>query len=262
MNKLSAVIITLNEERNIDRCLSSLVSVVDEVVVVDSFSTDATREICLGYSNQEHTLQPFAMNFVNHEWEGYVATKNLGNRLASNDLILSIDADEALSPQLASSIQAMKNQDVAGKAFSMNRLMNYCGQWIRHGGWYPDTKVRIFDRRQVRWAGKKVHETLEIPETTEIVHLGGDLLHYSFYTPEEHRRQMEKFALLSAEEMVEAGKKANQFQAGLHTGWKFLRDYLFKAGFLDGRNGFAISRTNAYGVWCKYMKTIELSQKK
>ena len=248
MNKISAVIITLNEERNIGRCLRSLMHVADEVVVVDSFSNDATPAICAEYH----------VNFVSHPWEGYVATKNYANNLASNDLILSIDADEALSPELAESILKLKEQDVEGKAFSMNRLMNYCGRWIRHCGWYPDTKVRLFDRRKVQWTGQKVHETLDIPKETQIVHLEGDLLHYSFYTPEEHRLQMEKFATLSAEEMVEKGKRPSRFSAFLHTSWKFLRDYLFKGGFLDGGMGWTISKNNAYGVWYKYLKAREL----
>ena len=247
MNKITAVVITLNEERNIGRCLDSLMPVVDEVVVVDSFSNDATLAICA-----EHQVR-----FFSHEWEGYVATKNHANGLASNDLILSIDADEALSPELAESISRLKEQDVEGKAYSMNRIMNYCGRWIRHGGWYPDTKVRIFDRRCVRWTGQKVHETLDIPRGTEIVHLEGDLLHYSFYTPEEHRRQMEKFAALSAEEMVENGQRPSLVSAYVHTGWKFLRDYVFKAGFMDGGMGWVISRINAYGVWYKYLKARE-----
>lgn len=244
MNKISAVIITLNEERNIKRCLESLVPVVDETVVVDSFSEDATREICAEYH----------VNFVSHPWEGYVATKNYANSLASNDLILSIDADEALSPELAESIRKIKNEPMEDKVFSMNRLMNYCGRWIRHGGWYPDTKIRIFDRRTVQWTGQKVHETLNIPKGTLTVHLDGDLLHYSFYTPEEHRLQMEKFATLSAEEMVAKGKRPSLFSAYLHTGWKFLRDYVFKAGFLDGSAGWTIAQNNAHGVWYKYLK--------
>lgn len=248
MNKISAVIITLNEERNIRRCLESLVPVVDEVVVVDSFSDDATKEIC----------SEFQVNFFSHPWEGYVATKNYANNLASNDLILSIDADEALSEQLAASIKKVKSGSIEGKVFSMNRLMNYCGQWIRHCGWYPDTKVRIFDRRTAQWSGKKVHETLVYPSHYQEIHLEGDLLHYSFYTPEEHRLQMEKFALLSAEEMVENGKHPNKLTACLHTGWKFLRDYLFKGGFLEGKNGWTICKTNAYGVWYKYLKAREL----
>lgn len=252
MNKLSAVIITLNEERNIGRCLQSLVGVADEVVVVDSYSTDATPEICSRHGAR----------LVSHEWEGYVATKNYGNQLAENDLILSIDADEALSPALMESIRNLKNQAMGNSAFSMNRLMNYCGQWIRHGAWYPDTKVRIFDRRKARWTGKKVHETLELAPDTEVVQLDGDLYHYSFYTTEEHLRQSEKFARLAAEEMAEAGKKSRWLQAVTHTGWKFLRDYLLKAGFLDGKNGFTISRINAYGVWYKYQKAREISHRK
>ena len=244
MNKLSAVIITLNEERNIGRCLDSLVGIADEVVVVDSLSTDDTPAICSRYE----------VRFDPHPWEGYVATKNYANGLASNDWILSIDADEALSRELAASIRQLKTQPVEGKVFSMNRRMNYCGQWIRHGGWYPDTKVRIFDRRTARWTGKKVHETLDIPKGTDTIHLAGDLLHYSFYTREEHRKQLEWFATLSAEEMTEAGIHPGLLAAYTHTGWKFLRDYVFKGGFLDGSKGFEISRDNAYGVWYKYQK--------
>lgn len=250
MSKISAVIITLNEERNIQRCLDSVMPIADEVVVVDSFSTDATAKLCEAYP----------IRFVSKDWEGYVATKNYANSLASNDLIFSIDADEAVSPELRKSIQTLKEQDAQGKVFSMNRRMNYCGRWIRHGGWYPDTKIRIFDRRSVQWIGQKVHETLAIPDGTQVVHLDGDLMHYSFYTPEEHRQQMEKFAMLSAEEAVDKGSRSSLLSASLHTGWKFLRDYLFKAGFLDGADGFNISKTNAYGVWYKYMKIKQLSR--
>ena len=251
MNKISAVIITLNEERNIGRCLESVMPVVDDVVVLDSLSTDATKEICSHY----------ATRFYSHPWEGYIAQKNLANSMALHDWILSIDADEALSPKLAESIMTIKEQPMEGLAFSMNRLMNYCGQWIRHGGWYPDTKIRIFDRRTVGWTGQKVHETLSLPKKTQVVHLEGDLLHYSFYTPEEHRRQIESFATLSAEEMVENGKQPSVVSACVHTGWKFFRDYFLKAGFLDGRNGWTISRTNAHGVWYKYIKARELSKR-
>ena len=250
MHTLSVVIITFNEERNIKRCLDSVAPVADEIIVVDSHSTDATEAICDRYGAK----------FFTQDWLGYVDQKNLANDLATCDLILSIDADEALSEELAKSIQNIKNQPIENKAFSMNRLMNYCGKWIRHGGWYPDVKVRIFRRGRAEWTGKKVHETLALAEPTEIVHLNGDLLHYSFYTVEEHIRQNEKFALLSAEEMVEAGKKATLFKAYTHAVWKFLRDFIFKAGFLDGKTGFTISRINAKCVRLKYKKAIELNQ--
>lgn len=246
MSRISAVVITFNEERNIKRCLDSLTPVVDEVVVVDSYSTDATQTLCAA----------FPVRLVSHPWEGYAATKNYGNCLASNDLILSIDADEALSPELAASLLRVKEERVEGKAYSMNRKMNYCGRWIRHCGWYPDTKVRLFDRRNVQWKGK-IHETLTLPPYTQVIHLEGDLLHYSFYTPEEHKRQMEKFAELSADEAVEKGKKSNYLAASLHTGWKFFRDYFIKAGFLEGRDGLSICKTNAYGVWRKYTNIIK-----
>lgn len=249
MDKISAVIITLNEERNIQRCLESLMPIADEVVVVDSCSTDATQELCSIYP----------VRFFSHPWEGYAATKNYANSLASNDLIFSIDADEAVSSELAQSILNIKGQDIRKKAFSMNRRMNYCGQWIKRCGWYPDTKVRIFDRRDSFWSGK-IHETLKLPDGTQTVHLKGDLLHYSFYTPEEHRKQTERFAMLSAEEAVEKGKTSNCFSACLHTGWKFLRDYLCKGGVLEGADGLAICKTNAYGVWYKYKKIMELSR--
>lgn len=251
MNTLSVVIITLNEARNIRRCLDSVVPIADEIIVVDSFSTDDTESLCSPYAN---------LRFVKHAWEGYVNQKNYANHLATGDLVFSIDADEALSETLTQSILAIKNQSAANKAFSMNRLMNYCGKWIRHCGWYPDTKVRIFARGRAEWTGKKVHETLSLAEPTEIVHLSGDLLHYSFYTVEEHRKQNEKFAQLSAEEIAESGKKASVGKALVHTVWRFIRDFIFKGGFLDGRTGFTICKINASGVWLKYKKAIELSQ--
>lgn len=250
MNTLSVVIITFNEERNIKRCLDSVVLVADEIIVVDSHSTDATEAICDRYG----------VKFFTQDWLGYIDQKNLANDLATCDLILSIDADEALSKELAESIQKIKNQDIENKAFPMNRLMNYCGKWIRHCGWYPDTKVRIFRRGQAEWTGKKVHETLSLAENTEIVHLDGDLLHYSFYTIEEHRRQNEKFARLSAEEIAEAGKKVSLFKASSHAAWRFIRDFIFKGGFLDGRTGLTICKINARGVWLKYKTAIELAQ--
>ena len=250
MNTLSVVIITFNEERNIKRCLDSVAPVADEIIVVDSHSTDATEAICDRYD----------VKFFTQDWIGYIDQKNLANDLATCDLILSIDADEALSEKLAQSIQKIKNHNIENRAFSMNRLMNYCGKWIRHSGWYPDTKVRIFRRGQAEWTGKKVHETLSLATDTQIIHLDGDLLHYSFYSIEEHRRQNEKFARLSAEEIVESGKKTTLFKAYTHTVWRLIRDFIFKGGFLDGHTGLTICKINARGVWLKYKTAIELAQ--
>ena len=203
MNQLTAVIITFNEERNIARCLQSIHTIADEVVVVDSLSTDRTQEIC----------EQFGVRFVSHAWEGYAMQKNYAHTLASHDLILSMDADEALSEELIASIAEVKKQNVEHKVFSMNRLMNYCGTWIHHGGWYPETKIRIFDRRYAEWENLKVHEVLNYPADFEVVHLKGDILHYSYYTVEEHQRQFDKFATLWAEGAYERGKKVTTFGA-------------------------------------------------
>ena len=241
MNALSAVIITLNEERNIGRCIQSLQGIADEIIVVDSFSNDATESIC----------KSLGVKFVKHQWEGYVKQKQFANDLAANDLIFSIDADEAVSPELAQSILKIKELNINKKVFSMNRLMNYCGKWIRHGGWYPEYKIRIFDRRFVNWTGGQVHETLEIPDDFETVRINGDLYHYSFYNEDEFRRQTEKFAHMSAEDAIAKGKKGTVFEAYFHCFWRFVRDYVFKAGFLDGKIGFRIGLINAKSVFLK-----------
>lgn len=241
MNALSAVIITLNEERNIGRCIQSLQGIADEIIVVDSFSNDATESIC----------KSLGVKFVKHQWEGYVKQKQFANDLAANDLIFSIDADEAVSPELAQSILKIKELNINKKVFSMNRLMNYCGKWIRHGGWYPEYKIRIFDRRFVNWTGGQVHETLSIPDGFETIRIDGDLYHYSFYSEDEFRRQTEKFAHMSAEDAIAKGKKGTIFEAYFHWFWRFVRDYVFKAGFLDGKIGFRIGLINAKSVFLK-----------
>ena len=241
MSTLSAVIITLNEEKNIGRCVQSLQGIADEILVVDSFSGDATESIC----------QSLGVKFVKHPWEGYVKQKQFANALASNDLVFSIDADEAVSPELAQSILKIKGMNTSRKVFSMNRLMNYCGKWIRHGGWYPEYKIRIFDRRFVGWTGGQVHETLSIPDDFEVVRIDGDLYHYSYYSEAEFCRQTEKFAHLSAEDAIAREKKGSLFEAYFHCFWRFVRDYIFKTGFLDGKTGFRISLINAKSVFLK-----------
>lgn len=247
------MIITLNEERNIERCLKSVQRIADEIVVLDSFSTDATAEICAR----------FPVRFFQREWQGYIDTKNYANSLATNDLILSIDADEAISAELENSILAVKSQAIDNRVFEMNRLMNYCGRWIRHGGWYPDVKIRIFDRRFVHWTGRKVHETLQVPENFRVKKLHGDLLHYSFYTVEEHKRQVLKFARLSAEEAKDAGKCYTTVGAFCRAAWRFIRDYFFKLGFVDGKAGLIICTITArYSVYEKYRLSAQNSQSK
>lgn len=249
MPQLSVVIITFNEERNIDRCIESVKEVADEIVVVDSFSTDKTPEIC-----RQHGVK-----FIQHVWQGYSQTKNYANSLAENDWILSLDADEALSKELIDSIKKVKGG--TEKTFcSFNRLTNYCGKWIRHGGWYPDKKIRIFDRTIARWEGQ-IHEKLVFPDSVKVKQLKGDCFHYSYYSIEEHKRQTEKFSTLSAKDLFEKGKRISQPMIYLKTGAKFIGDFILKLGFLDGYKGFIVSKISASAVLLKYSKLKALQGK-
>ena len=233
MNKITAVLITFNEERNIERCLESIMPVVDEVVVVDSFSTDATAALC-----KKHGVR-----FVDHAWEGYAASKNFANNLATHEIILSIDGDEVLSETLALSIKALKEKEIAdNEVFSMNRLNNYCGRWIKGCGFYPDTKVRLWRNGFAQWEGL-VHERLVYAKTPKITLLKGDLLHYSWTTPEDFRRQQFHFAELGAQSYYDQGKKTGLLPWLFSPSINFIRTYLFKGGVWYGRTGFSICRT-------------------
>ena len=244
---LSAVVITFNEERNIGRCLQSLRGVVDEIVVVDSFSTDNTEAICT-----QHDVR-----FVPHEWKGYSATKNFANNIASNDWILSIDADEALSEELRNSIIEVKHQDKP-LTCSFNRLTNYCGKWIKHAGWYPDVKIRIFDRRVASWHGD-IHEDLRFTTRAfPVVHLKGDLLHYSYYSVDEHLKQTEKFTTLAAQSLFENGKRSNIIKLYASPAAKFIQSYFLRLGLLDGYYGYKVSSISAYSNYLKYRKLMQL----
>lgn len=249
MQKLSAVIITRNEARNIKRCITSLQGVVDEIVVVDSFSTDATPSICKGLGVQFHQ----------REWKGYSKQKNYGNGLASNDWILSIDADEALSEELKAAIVEAKRKG-GHYNYSFNRLTNYCGQWIRHSGWYPDTKTRMFHRVESDWQGD-VHERLTVDPTT-LRKLSGDLLHFSYHTVSDHVKRTDHYSTLGAQELFANGKKASWVNILFNPWLKFNKMYLLRLGFLDGMAGFSIALITAYGTFLKYIKLHYLQKEK
>jgi glycosyltransferase involved in cell wall biosynthesis len=248
MPQLSVVIITFNEEMNIGRCLESIKGIADDVIVVDSFSTDKTEEICKQYN----------VKFIRHEWEGYSRTKNFANSQAKYDWILSLDADEALSDELKNSILKIKQQQKTG-TYKFKRLTNYCGKWIRHSGWYPDIKVRIFDRRTSKWEGT-IHEHLITADSSPVL-LKGDCLHYSYYTLDQHYKQSDKFSTLQAQSLYEKGKKASLIKLWLNPAIKFLNVYIIKLGILDGLAGYTISRMSAYSSYLKFKKLRTLTKK-
>ncbi|MEO5572776.1 MAG: glycosyltransferase family 2 protein [Bacteroidia bacterium] len=248
MPKISAVVITYNEERNIERCLTSLQQVADEIIVVDSFSKDRTEEIC----------KTFNVKFHQRTWDDFSSAKNFGNEKAANDWILSLDADEALSDELKKNIREVKNKNATGN-YKFNRLTNYCGKWIRHCGWYPDTKTRLFLRTQGDWEGT-VHEKLIIKNNSPVHYLNGDILHYSYATAEEHIMKQYKYAEASAEQLYKSGAKANFFHVYIKPLIKFFRDYFFYLGFLDGAHGYIISKISASAVYIKYKRLSELQR--
>lgn len=250
MIKLSVVIITLNEERNIERCLSSVKDIADEIVIVDSRSTDRTEEIA----------KSFGAVVIQHDFEGYVKQKNFADSHASHDHILSLDADEALTDQLKDSItQALQNFEADG--YTMNRLTNYAGKWVRHSGWYPDRKLRLFDRTKGQWEGLLIHEEFRL-NNSKPGHLQGDLLHYSFNSVEDHRMQSKKFTTLGAQADYQKGKKAPFYKIWFGPVVKFFQSYFIRLGFLDGRTGLTISWLSAAATHQKYIKLKKLRKQK
>ncbi len=242
--KLSAVIITFNEEKNIKRCLDSLVKVADEIVVVDSFSKDKTEEICKGYN----------VRFIQNPFAGHIQQKNFAMNQASFDFILSLGADEELSPELSQSIlNAKKNWQ--GDAYKINRLTSYCGKWIRHCGWYPDNKIRLWDRRKGNWKGENPHDRVIMNDGAKGIFIEGDILHYSYYTFSELVIQMEKFSTIAASEAYQKDKKIfYPFHIVVYPFLRFLNVYLLKLGILDGYEGFVISVMDSFYRFSKYNK--------
>ncbi|HNX44417.1 MAG TPA: glycosyltransferase [Bacteroidales bacterium] len=237
---ISAVIITFNEEKNIGRCLRSLDGIADEIIVVDSGSTDKTVEIC-----KRHEARVF-----DREFDGFSEQKNWAGEQATCHYILSIDADEVLSEPLKKSILKVKH-DCTHEAFSFNRRNYYCGKWIRFAGWYPDRKIRIWRKGTASWQGA-VHETLTFSKP-DIGWLKGDLLHYSFSSLHEHLRTIRRYSGIRADEAGRSGKAMPGLLVSiLKAGWKFIQAYLLKAGFLSGGKGFTVCLNSAMRYLIQY----------
>ena len=241
---LSVVVITFNEAANIGRCLAALGDVADEVLVVDSFSTDNTVEIA-----RQHGAR-----VVQNAFAGYVEQKNFATAQARHDHILQLDADEVLTDELRESIRAAK-ASWQFAAYSLARLTNYCGHWVRHGGWYPDRKLRLYDRRLGRWTGLLLHERYEVTGGQATGALAGNLLHYSYHSIAQHITQLNKFTSITAQEKALRGPvRVTAFHLLLKPVWKFVHGYFFRLGFLDGFAGLCIATISAGGVFLKFAK--------
>jgi glycosyltransferase involved in cell wall biosynthesis len=248
MAALSVVIITFNEEKNIGRCLKSVQSIADEIIVVDSLSTDTTEAICTAFN----------VRFISQAFLGYIEQKNFALQQASHDYVLSLDADEMLSEELTNNIAILKQRSFTADAYSMNRCSSFCGKWIKHGSWYPDKKIRLLNTKKGKWGGTNPHDKIEMQTGAVIQHLKGDLYHYSYYSLEEVITQNNKFTSIQAKAMFESGKKASLLNLIVNPLVAFINGYIFKLGFLDGADGFFIASSVAYQTMVKYAKLLHL----
>ena len=251
MIKLSVAIITYNEENNIGRCISSVQKIADEIFVVDSFSTDRTKEIC----------ESFNVRFLTNTFVGHIEQKNIALDLATFDYVLSLDADEALSPELIQEIIEVK-KNFSHTGYSFNRLTNYNGFWVKHCGWYPDRKLRLVKKNEARWTGENPHDYLTLTNGDSPQFLKGDLLHYSYESISAHIKQTNKFTTIAAQAAFKNGKRSSLFNIITRPFFKFFRDYVIKCGFLDGRMGFIICVINGYYALLKYAKLHDLQNGK
>lgn len=248
--QVSATIITLNEEENLRRACQSLQGVADEIVVVDAFSQDRTCEIA----------REFTPRVLSHAFENYSSQKNFAAAQAVHDWILSLDADECLSEGLRESLLELKKTgfpaDVAGVRFS--RRANYIGGWIKHSGWYPDFKVRLYDRTRARWAGEYVHESLVVGGQVESI--SGDLLHYTVKSISDHVNRLNRYTSLAAQQCAANGKRFSWLECLVVPSFTFFKTYFIQRGMLDGWRGLCIAALASWYVFLKQVKLWELTQ--
>jgi heptosyltransferase III len=249
MVKISAVIITFNEEKNIGRCIDSIRSVADEIVVIDSYSQDGTKRICLEKN----------VRFVQHSFEGHIEQKNFALSQASYDHVLSLDADEYLSAELIKSILKIK-QDWIGHSYSMNRLSSYGYKWIKHGNWYPDQKTRLWDRRCGNWGGENPHDKVILKKGCTNTHLQGNLMHHAYKNSDETLAKIQQYSSIFARENV--GRRSTSISKIIgHSFFSFIKSYFIKRGFQDGFEGLMVAAAEANHVFYKYSKLYEANQR-
>jgi len=247
MINISGVIITYNEEKHIEKCLSSLQGIVDEIIVVDSFSNDRTPEICKKYN----------VSFIQKEFLGYIEQKNFALSKTSNNIVLSLDGDESLSNELGSRILEIK-KDWKKDGYYINRHNFFCGKWINHGNWYPDKKLRLFDKTKGKWEGINPHDSFKLVKTSSIGRIRENILHWTHDSYTDFSKKMEHFSSISARSYFELGIKAPIWKIYLKPFWGFIKSYIFRFGFMDGLDGFIISVVRGYLTFLKYIKLREL----
>lgn len=245
MPQLSATIITLNEQAKIARAIRSL-AMADEIVVVDSGSTDKTAEIA----------RECGARVVHHDWAGYAAQKNFAAQEAKHDWILSLDADEELNPDAQAAVAEWKKREPKAAGYRFARRAQYLGRWILHSGWYPDYKLRLYDRHAGEWRGSYVHESAFVQGRVET--LPGEILHYTCDSLDAHRERIETYTDLAAREMFERGKRAGAAARLFAPPWKFFHTYFLRLGILDGHQGYLIARMAARYVRRKHQKWLAL----
>ena len=245
MPKLSVTVIAKNEAANIGDALQS-VAWADELIVVDAESTDETTAIARRYTDR----------VVVRAWPGYIAQKNYAASIARHDWILSLDADERVTPELAREVQHVMASTPGHAAYRVRRVTQYLGRWIRTTDWYPDYQTRLYDRRAAEWTGKYVHEAVTVRGTMS--DLRGELQHFAYQNIAEHLETIDRYSTYAAREMHEAGTRAGLLKVAGHPPLAFLRNYVAHRGFRDGAAGFIISALNSYYVLLKYAKLYEL----
>lgn len=247
MEKLSVVVIACNESEHIKRCLDSAKAIADEMIVVDSGSTDNTVEIAKSCGAKVYF----------HSWMGFGEQKNYADELTENQWILSLDADEYLTPELCNEI-ALILINPKNKAYKLKRRNFYCGRWLNHSGWYPDAHVRLFHKDYACWNTNRVHETLSVKQGELIGNLKNDLKHYTFQNTQDHWQCAKKYALLGAEQIYINGKKPTVLRVQLTGFHRFIWNYVFRLGFLDGKQGFLICQITSQYATLKYKEAYRL----
>ena len=249
MQPISATVITYNEERNIAEALQSL-TWADEIIIVDSGSTDATVQIC----------RQFTESIFNRDWTGYVDKKHFAVEKAGHDWIFSLDADERTGPELRKEIQELAASGFHLHGYKIPRVAFFMGQWIRHGDWYPDYQLRLFDRRYGRWEGGQVHESVKTDGKSG--YLKGEIYHFTYRSFSDYLRRLEIYSNLAAYDYQQKGVSATPMKLLGNPIAAFIKAYLLKRGFLDGTPGFSVAVMGAVSVFFKYAKLYELQRKR